>query len=144
ENIGLYPCTYLHNYRKKSNNDPLTDQIYSYYIEKAPVFIKGDAKKLQDFIKRHIKYGDDKENLYKIEHGKIRPSKSLQDALANMLQGNEEFIMIDEQKLVFEKALELSNNAQETDQKEVLVVEGGPGTGKSVLAINLLDRKSVV
>lgn len=138
EHIGLYPCTYLHNYRKKSKNDPLTDSIYSYYIEKAPVFIKGDAKKLQDFIKRHIKYGDDKENLYKIEHGKIRPSKSLQDTLVSMLKGNKEFIMIDEQKLVFEKALELANKAQETDQKEVLVVEGGPGTGKSVLAINLL------
>lgn len=138
ENIGLYPCTYLHNYKKLKNNDPLTDQIYKYYIEKAPVFVKGDARKIQNFIKKYIKYGDDKENLYKIEHGRIRPSKSLQDALVNMLKGNKEFIMVDEQKVVYEKAIELAKKAQETDRKEILIVEGGPGTGKSVLAINLL------
>lgn len=138
ENIDLHPCAYLHNYRKQERNDPLTDKNYHYYIDKAPVFLKGDALKLQNFIKRHIKYGDDKENLYKIEFGRIRPSKSLQDALSSMLKGNDEFIMIDEQKVVYEKALELANKAYETEQKEVLVVEGGPGTGKSVLAINLL------
>jgi len=138
ENIQLFPCTYLHNYKKKRYNDPLTDRIYSYYMNKAPVFVSGDAKKLQDFIKRHIKYGDNKENLYKIEFGRLRPSKSLQDALVGLLKGNQEFTMIDEQKVVFEKALELAQKAQEADRKEVLIVEGGPGTGKSVLAINLL------
>jgi uncharacterized protein len=138
ENIDLHPCAYLHNYRKQESNDPLTDRIYHHYIEEAPVFLRGDARKLQNFIKRHIKYGDDKENLYKIEFGHIRPSKSLQDALSSMLKGNDEFIMIDEQKVVYEKALELAKKAYESEQKEVLVVEGGPGTGKSVLAINLL------
>jgi len=138
ENIDIHPCAYLHNYRKQERNDPLTDKIYHYYIDKAPVFLRGDARKLQNFIKRHIKYGDNKENLYKIEFGRIRPSKSLQDALSSMLKGNDEFIMIDEQKVVYEKAFELANKAHKTEQKEVLVVEGGPGTGKSVLAINLL------
>lgn len=138
ENIHLYPCTYLHNYRKKKDKDPLTDKIYTYYIENAPVFVKGDAKKLQNFIKRYIKYGDDKENLYKIEFGKLRPSKSLQDALSSMLKGNKEFTMIDDQKVVYETALKLAEKSQENEQKEVLIVEGGPGTGKSVLAVNLL------
>ncbi|MFB6468848.1 DNA/RNA helicase domain-containing protein [Cytobacillus sp. Hz8] len=140
EQIGLFPCTYLHNYKKLKNNDPLIDPIYYYYVDKAPVFVKGEARKLQNFIKRHIKYGDNKENLYKIEYGRIRPSKSLQDTLSSMLKGNTEYIMIDEQKIVYEKALELAEKAQKTDQKEVLVVEGGPGTGKSVIAINLLVK----
>lgn len=138
ENIKLYPCTYLHNYRLKKENDPLTDEVYSYYTEKAPVFVRGDAQKLRDFIKRYIQYGDDRENLYKIEYGRLRPSKSLQDALNSMLKGNKEFIMIDEQKVVFEKALALAEKSQATGQKEVLIVKGGPGTGKSVLAVNLL------
>lgn len=137
ETIQLYPCAYLHNYIKQEQ-DPLTDNYYSYYIDKAPVFIKGDAQKLRDFIKRYIKYGDNKANIYKIENGKIRPSKSLQDSLVNMLQGNEEFKMIDEQKVVYETALELAEKALRTNTKQVLVVKGGPGTGKSVLAVNLL------
>lgn len=75
-----------------------------------------------------------------IENGKIRPSKSLQDALSSMLQGNQEFIMIDEQKLVYEIALEMARKSYRDGNKRVLIVKGGPGTGKSVLAINLLVR----
>lgn len=137
DNIDMYPCAYLHNYITQAPDD-LTDEVYHYYIEDAPVFVKGDAKKLRDFIKQHIKYGDNKETLYKIERGKIRPSKSLQDSLSSMLKGNEEFIMIDEQKVVYEEALALSRKAQETGRKQTLIIEGGPGTGKSVVAINLL------
>lgn len=140
EEIDIQPSAYLHNYLIKDLNvqDPLFDPIYDYYIEQAPVFIKGDAAKLRNFIKKYIKFGDNKETLYKIEKGRIRPSKSLQDSLTSMLKGNREFTMIDEQKVVYEEALRLASEAQRTGMKQSLVVEGGPGTGKSVLAINLL------
>lgn len=138
EKIDLYPCAYLHNYIHRGQQDPLTDPMYAYYIEQAPVFVKGDAGKLRSFIKRYIKYGDHKELIYKIENGRIRPSKSLQDTLVSMLDGNEEFKMIDEQKVTYETALQLVNDALRTNTKQVFIVEGGPGTGKSVLAINLL------
>lgn len=138
EDINLYPCTYLHNYLNQGTDDPLTDSIYEYYIKEAPVFIKGDSGKLRDFIKKYIKYGDSKEILYTIDKGRIRPSKSLQDSLNSMLQGNREFMMIDNQKVVYETALHFANEALRTNTKQVLVVEGGPGTGKSVLAVNLL------
>jgi len=45
--------------------------------------------------------------------------------------------MIDEQKGVYETALSLAAQAR-SDKKRVLIVEGGPGTGKSVVAVNLL------
>lgn len=46
--------------------------------------------------------------------------------------------MIDEQKVIYETALQLARKAVETDTKQVMLIEGGPGTGKSVLAVNLL------
>jgi uncharacterized protein len=138
DEIHLYPCAYLHNYIYQGDYDPLTDKVYRYYIEQAPVFLKGQAKQLRDFIKKYIQYGDNKENLYKIENGRIRPSKSLQDSLNSMLKGNPEFVMIDDQKVIFEQAIYLAKEALRTNTKQVLVVTGGPGTGKSVLAINLL------
>ncbi|MGJ7922193.1 DNA/RNA helicase domain-containing protein [Neobacillus sp. LXY-4] len=138
EKIELKPCAYLHNYIDQGEKDPLTDRVYQYYIEQAPVFVKGQARQLRDFIKKYIQYGDNKENLYKIENGRIRPSKSLQDSLNNMLKGNQEFVMIDDQKVVYEQAIYLAKKALRTNTKQVLVVTGGPGTGKSVLAINLL------
>lgn len=135
----MYPCAYLHNYVDVTPQTLLSDE-YKYYLEKAPVFIKGDVEKLRDFINKYIKYGDDKETLYMIENGKIRPSKSLQDALSSMLQGNEEFIMIDDQKIVYETALEMARKSYRDGNKRVLIVKGGPGTGKSVLEINLLVK----
>lgn len=135
--IQLKPCAYLHNYRLREN-DPLTDEHYDYYLNLAPVYAKGEVEKLRNFIKKYIKFGDQKEILYQIEQGRIRPSKSLQDSLSKMLKGNQEFVMIDEQKVFFETALQLAKRAIKTDTKQVMIIEGGPGTGKSVLAINLL------
>lgn len=137
--IDLHPCAYLHNYLEVTPPTLLSDN-YKYYLEKAPAFIKGDVEKLRDFINKYIQYGDDKETLYMIENAKIRPSKSLQDTLSSMLNGNEEFIMIDDQKIVYETALDMARKSYEDGHKRVVIVKGGPGTGKSVLAINILVK----
>ena len=137
--VNLYPCAYLHNY-VLDNQDDLINEHYQPYLDRAPIYTKGDCLKLREFINKYIKLPDQKLILYKIENGKIRPSKSLQDSLNSMLKGNEEFVMIDTQKVVYEEALELARQSYKTNQKNVLIVEGGPGTGKSVLAINLLVK----
>ena len=134
ENIQLHPCAYLHNYIE---DDVIKNPFYAEYIEKAPVFLKTDALKLREFIKQHIKYGDRSNLMFKIENGKIRPSKLLADSIGKMIKGNQEFVMIDDQKVVYENALALAKKASEKN-KQVLIVKGGPGTGKSVVAINLL------
>ncbi len=138
--IALVPCAYLHNYRVTPGYDPLLDPSYLEYLERAPAFCNGDVVKLREFICRHIRRGDDGQVLYQIESGRLRPSKSLQDALASMLEGNEEFVMIDDQKVVFESAVQLALEARRTGERRVLIVRGGPGTGKSVVAVNLLVR----
>jgi DUF2075 family protein len=132
--ITLKPCAYLHNYNP---DNVINSDFYSNYTSKAPLFLKPDAQKLRQFIKQFVKYGDKKDILYKIDNGRLRPSKQLADNLASMLEGNEEFIMIDEQKVAYEKAIELAKLSR-PDKKHVLIIEGGPGTGKSVVAINLL------
>ncbi len=134
ERISLKPCAYLHNC---DANDVINHSFYQPHTSKAPAFLKNDTRRLQEFIKQHVKYGDTSNIMYRIDHGKIKPSKNLADTLLSLLQGNTEFIMIDEQKLVYETVLALAE-ASTPDNKHVLIVEGGPGTGKSVVAINLL------
>ena len=73
-----------------------------------------------------------------IDHGKIRPSKSLQESIASMIKGNKEFIMIDEQRVVYEEILKLSVKCQKDHKKRTIICTGGPGTGKSVIAVQLL------
>jgi len=132
--IHLHPCAYLHNCESGS---VIHAPFYAEHTKLAPAFLRDDAKKLREFIKSHVKYGDDGETMYRIRDGKIRPSKGLADHLASLIQGNREFYLIDEQKIVYETALHLATSSTPKN-KNVFIVNGGPGTGKTVLAINLL------
>ena len=134
--IALRPCAYLHNYRRDGVIDAAQ---YAAYTEKAPLFLKGETERaaLRGFIKEYVQRGDRGRVLHELVNGRIRPSKALADSLSGMLRGNTEFVLVDEQKEVYEAALSAARAA--TDKHpQVLIVEGGPGTGKSVLAINLL------
>jgi DUF2075 family protein len=135
--IQLSPCAFLHNCEDRT---ALTLPFYQTHINKAPIFFKRDVRLLADFIRKFVKYGDSQNIMEMIENGEIRPSKALADSVVGLLNGNQEFTLIDDQKIVFETALQLVDRAITEKKKQVLIVEGGPGTGKSVVAINLLAR----
>jgi DUF2075 family protein len=136
--IAVLPCAYLHNYIRDGVID---SPHYIPYTARAPLFLKGDAERqlLRDFIKKYIKHGDKKSVLYELSNGKVRPSKALADGLKGLIKGNPEFVLIDDQKEVFEAAL-AAGKAATAAAPRVVLVEGGPGTGKTVLAINLLGK----
>ncbi len=134
--ISLTPCAYLHNC---TDDRVLNGPQYREHTARAPIFFRTDVGKLCAFIKRYIRHGDATDIMYRIEHGEIRPSKGLADAVLGLLTGNREFHMIDDQKVVYEQALHMAS-VRPDGRKRVLLVEGGPGTGKSVVAVNLLVR----
>lgn len=136
QSIAVRPCAYLHNYVRDGVIDA---SHYQPYIEKAPLFLKGkdELQQLRAFIKKYIKSGDDKTVLYELANGKIRPSKALAESLKGLIKGNPEFILIDDQKEVYEATIAAAKAAS-SEKPRVIIVEGGPGTGKTVLAINLL------
>ncbi|SEI54303.1 hypothetical protein SAMN02910453_0760 [Lachnospiraceae bacterium A10] len=138
-NIVLHPCAYMHNYRK-DNPEKLEGAQYKEYVDEAPLFARGEVSKLREFIKESVKIGDDKQLLYDIDNGKIKPSKSLQDSIKSMIEGNQEFIMLDDQKVVYEEILKTATQCMTDFKKRTVIVKGGPGTGKTVVAINLLAK----
>lgn len=144
EHITLKPCAYLHNYREE-NRKNIDNDLYHNAIQLAPIFLENDLVKLRNFIKTYIKKKGNTDLLMKIENGKLKPAKALQDALASMLDGNKEFYLIDEQKVAYEtvkklveKSLSNVNKINSENTKYTIIIEGGPGTGKSVVAIQLL------
>jgi uncharacterized protein len=136
QGIALHPCAYLHN---QEDDGVLDSDHYAPYVKKAPVFLRGEPgrEKLRAFIKAHVRHGGGKSVLYELENGRIRPSKALADVVGKLLNKNPEFILLDEQKEVYEAALAACRTAS-SESPRVLIVEGGPGTGKSVVAVNLL------
>jgi len=134
--IHIGACGFLHNCEQSKD---LIDDMYSNYLKEAPLFFRPQVEALRCFIKDRIRSGDRGKFIELVDKSKIRPSKSLADSVVGILRGNKEFVLIDEQKVVFEEALHLVNLAG-VKNKKVLIVQGGPGTGKSVVAINLLGE----
>lgn len=141
DGILLHPCSFMHNY-VPWRDDPVVDNMVYREIDKAPVFTSHETMELRKFIVSKVCDADDKDVVYRIDYGRLRPSKSLQDVLGRMLdEENEhnEFVLIDSQKSVFEFIMsEVRHLRNEDESKNVFIIKGGPGTGKSVLAVNLL------
>jgi len=137
-NIHLIPCAYLHNYLPKYKQ-ALSADIYKEWYTTAPFFIMDEVQQFNEFVKRYIKKKSSRGDLlYLIDHGRIKPTKSLQDALSKMVRGTPVFDLLDEQAVCFDMCVRTMLQCLKDHKKRTILIQGGPGTGKSVLAVNLL------
>lgn len=138
ETINLVPCAYLHNYQPEYRQT-LSNPIYKEWYDIAPFFIKNETASFSNFIKKYITKKSSKGDLlYLIDHGRLKPTKALQDSLVSMVKGNKEFMLLDEQAVCFDMCLKTMTQCLKDKKKRTIIIQGGPGTGKSVLAVNLL------
>lgn len=137
-NIHLIPCAYLHNYLP-AYKSALSAEIYKEWYTTAPFFIMDEVQQFNEFVKEFVtKKSAHGDLLYQIENGRIRPTKSLQDALATMVRGTPVFDLLDEQAVCYDMCIRTMLQCLKDHKKRTILVQGGPGTGKSVLAVNLL------
>ena len=136
--IKLAPCAYLHNY-KPEKKYVLEDPIYKEWTDEAPFFIKSQVGEFNAFVKKFVtKRSPRGDLLYYIDNGRIKPTKALQDTIVSMVEGNKEFVLLDEQIVIYDMCLKTMSKCLADGKKRTIVIQGGPGTGKSVLAVNLL------
>jgi uncharacterized protein len=139
--LTLSACSYLHNYRT-TDGDPILADKFTPWLEEVPLFDADRSVDLQHFLGARLERGRGLPILKRIEDGKVRPSKKLLDHVAKVVTGEPRFVLLDEQRVVFERALAEARRGVSAPGKRVLLVEGGPGTGKTVLAANLLGKLS--
>jgi hypothetical protein len=135
--ILLHSCAYLHNYNYYAD-DVLFAKKFKDLIKKCPVFTADDVNKMTDYLTEKLEKGKGIDVLRRVEQSKYRPSKKLMDHVANVIRGKSEYILLDEQLVVYDKVLVCAKGGFHDKQKTVIVIKGGPGTGKSVIAINLM------
>ena len=139
DGINLLPCAFLHNY-PKAKKDVLEDSRYSEVVNAAPLFYKEDKASLGSYICEHLKKPAKRDLFEVIDHGKLRPSKALQDSILGLLEGKEEFTMVDEQQVAYATIVKLVKDNIRSGKKYTIIVQGGPGTGKSVIAIQTMAK----
>ena len=68
------------------------------------------------------------------------PSRQLLTVAAAEIQDREQFVLLDEQRVAYNLVLHAIEKARSSDVKQIVIVSGGPGTGKSVIALSLLGE----
>jgi DUF2075 family protein len=135
--VQLSACAYLHNYVREAE-DPLFAAKFSGAVSRYPIFDADGAIELEHYLKERVADGQGRSVLDRVERSRYRPSKKLMEHVATTIEGRSPWILLDEQLVVFEKILATASTGLEKRRKQVVIVHGGPGTGKSVLAINLV------
>ena len=137
--IGLESCAFLHN-AQRSKGAALLDERYRRAIGRAPLYFGGDVDDLVDFLVHRVRDGDEGELLSRVTEGRYRPSRSLMNHVADMIEGSPVYTLLDEQLVVTNSVLRRVQRAYHERGKAVVLVKGGPGTGKSVIAAHLVAR----
>ena len=136
--VCLSSCAYLHNYHAEAG-DALFAERYRDILDYSPTFTADDVDPLADYLYDKLNAGEGLDVLSRIEQSRYRPSKKLMDHVGKVIKGHRAYVLLDEQEVVYRKVLGLARKGFHDRRKAVLVVRGGPGTGKSVIALNLMS-----
>ncbi len=139
--ISLYACSYLHNYLYDSA-DVVFLPKFSELVRLYPLFTGDDVPKLIQYLQPKLVKGDDMALVGRVEQGRYRATRKLLDHVAAVIKGKSEYVLLDEQLVVYDSVLQSALEGMPDRKKHVLIVRGGPGTGKSVIAMKLLGDLS--
>jgi uncharacterized protein len=139
DEVGLAACAYLHNFEFDAT-DELFSPKHREAMERYPLFAGDQGDALAEYLSVWLGHGGGDEVLNRVLASRYRPSRKLLDHTAQMVAGQEVFTLLDEQLVVFESVLTAARKAFHKAGKTVILVRGGPGTGKSVVALHLVGR----
>ncbi|GAA3007076.1 DUF2075 domain-containing protein [Streptosporangium longisporum] len=129
---------YLHNAA-----DPDVEDLYGEArSERSRLFTKSRRGAFLDHLRERFAPESGAAAADRFLNSAIRPSKQLLALAAREIREREQFVLLDEQRLAYEIVLNTVGRARRADTKEVVVVTGGPGSGKSVIALSLLGELS--
>lgn len=135
----LNSCAYCHNYSKFANN-VLALPKFERYIKKFPLFIKEDVKALGDYLKARLQNGSGLEVFNRFITSPICPSKKLLEHTGDMINKQQIFTLIDDQIAAYNAIMHKAKQLTKTATKSIVIVRGGPGTGKSVIALEVMGE----
>lgn len=135
----LSASVYLHNYSKKKDS-ALFSPEFSKLIKTFPLFAKEDAVELGTYLRKRLQGGRGKAIFERFARSPIEPSKKLLDHTSEMINKQQIFNLVDEQITAYNAIMHKAKQLAKTKQKSAVIVRGGPGTGKSVIALEVMGE----
>lgn len=137
--VGLRASAYLHNFMYDDQSE-LYAPRHASALQVNPLFAGDQVDELADWLRTWLDGGNGVPVMRTVLEGRYRPSKRLLDHTADMIDGHPAYVLLDEQKVAFNAILARVHDSIRTDTKSVFLVRGGPGTGKSVVAVKLVGE----
>ncbi len=140
--INLKGFAYCYNYEAKNGTSVLADKAFNSVLKFCPLYCKDTKEVFAQELKSLLGGGKGEEITDAIKNSEIRPTKRLQDAAKKMFDGAKdcpEFSLLGDQLDAYNAILGSIKNTDKANEKTVIIVKGGPGTGKSVIAMRLVS-----
>ena len=142
--VSLTGLAYCYNYTKNDTSKPsvLFDDKYAPLLSQYPTYAKDQFDELTEKLTGLLKKGEGLSIFNKVIDSPIRPSKKLLNEVSTMVESGDTsaFALIDDQlvarNMILDKIRPYINNGE--FEKSVIIVNGGPGTGKTVIALHIL------
>jgi len=135
----LSASVYLHNY-SKNKNAALFSPEFSKIIKTFPLFAKEDAVELGRYLKKRLRGGRGQIIYERFARSPIEPSRKLLDHTSEMINKQQIFNLIDDQIAAYNAIMHKAKQLVKTKNKSIVIVKGGPGTGKSVIALEVMGE----
>lgn len=135
--LVLFSCAYCHNYTRNAGTG-LHDPVYTQVIAEFPIYTKEDVKPLAAKLKLLLHAGKGFEIFNRFMQSPLKPSKKLLENVTKVIKNEVVFSLLNEQLVAKNLIWSKVRKNQKRKTKSVIIVHGGPGTGKSLIAINVL------
>jgi DUF2075 family protein len=145
--LDLMGCSYCPNYRKDIG-EGLFNPMYKSILDKYPIYTHDDVEKLASRLKELLSKGDGFEIFNRFMQSPIKPSKKLLESASKIVENASDFSLLNDQIFAKNVIMDKIRKAEKNNEKSVVIVKGGPGTGKTVIALHLVaemasKRKSI-
>jgi hypothetical protein len=135
--LDATPCSFCHNLGETSAKALLGTQ-FTDLLKVSPLFRKGSEKSLADHVDNQVGRGDGSALMKEYGNGRFKPSKKLLDVLEATIQNREEWHLLGNQREAYNAVFSKVCRLKHRKGRSAVLVRGGPGTGKSVIAVQLL------
>ena len=135
--VGVKACSYLHN-MARPKADALFDERFGELVLQYPTYIADGINDLTHLLVNQTGGGEGDAVLAQVIEGRYRPHQRLMNHIADIIQADSRYTLLDEQQVAANHIIARARASQMGDERSVFIIEGGPGTGKSLIALHVL------
>ncbi len=139
--VALGSCSYLHNLQFDPANE-LFNPRHEALLNSYPIFTGDQTPDLARFLQERVGGGGGVDVMATVLESEFKASRKLLDHVKDVIDRQDVYVLLDEQQVVFNEVLAMARESFHERGKTAVLVTGGPGTGKSVIALNLVAELS--